>query len=77
MIEETEFKVGLFSNIQWISIKDYLPERVVNVIISSGGVFCIGFRSFDDGEWVYVFLSKPTDGPITHWAHMPSGAIGI
>lgn len=74
MTEENEFKARLFSNIEWISVKDDLPDRVVNVIVSSGGVFGIGFRSFDTGGWEYVFLSKPTNGPVTHWAHIPLGA---
>ncbi len=77
MTEEVESKVGMFSNIQWIRVEDDLPPRVVNVVVSVSGVFGIAFRSFDTGNWVCVFLAKPRNDPVTHWAHIPPGAIEL
>lgn len=66
------FEAGLFSNIQWISVEEDRPDRSVDVIVSVSGVFGIAYlSSFFAGNWVYVYLSKPTNGPVTHWAHIP------
>lgn len=61
--------------IDWISVEEELPDKVVSVCISAGGVFGIGFRSFDSGEWVYNFISSYTTMPVSHWTPLPSGVL--
>ncbi len=50
---------------EWISVKDRLPEQYDHVLIANGKIVTTAY--FQDGE----FVGEETDIVITHWMPLP------
>lgn len=57
---------------EWISVKDRLPEYFESVLGSDGKEVSVAFRTVE-GNWIDEVFEL--DGDVTHWMPLPSPPI--
>lgn len=72
LVSASKFKKGV-NDMEWISVKDKLPEENQNCIIWTGSAFMSAFYLGNDKWWLdyYDRTQTVTSDWFTHWMPLP------